>query len=56
MPETPRAAPRQRLARRHVLMLILAVEVLVAGAANAERTRRPGITVDQTVTYGHVIT
>ncbi|WP_232629786.1 hypothetical protein [Methylobacterium sp. Leaf118] len=45
-----------RIARRHLLMLAMAVEVLVLGAINADRVRRPGITVEQTVTQGHVIT
>ncbi|WP_342152639.1 hypothetical protein [Methylorubrum sp. SB2] len=52
MPETP----RRRLARRHVLMLILACEVMVVGVSNADRYRPPGIVVDQTVTRGNVIT
>ncbi len=56
MPETPHAAPRRRLARRHMLMLILACEVMVVGVANAGRYRPPGIVVDQTVTRGHIIT
>lgn len=56
MPETSHAAPRRSLARRHVLMLILACEVMVVGVANADRYRPPGITVEQTVTRGHVIT
>jgi hypothetical protein len=56
MPETPYATLRRRLARRHVLMLILACEVMVVGVANAGRHRPPGIVVDQTVTRGHIIT
>ncbi|SFL00796.1 hypothetical protein SAMN04488125_10795 [Methylorubrum salsuginis] len=61
MPETPHAAPRRKLARRrlnrrHVLMLILACEVVAVGVANADRYRPPGITVEQTVTHGNVIT
>ncbi|GJE75579.1 MULTISPECIES: hypothetical protein [Methylorubrum] len=54
--ETPRAAPQSRLRRHHVLMLILAAEILVAGAANAARYRPPGIPVQETITPGHVIT
>jgi len=41
--------------RRHVLMLALALEVLCVGAYNADRYRRPGITVDMPSTRGHVI-
>ncbi|MBB2960623.1 hypothetical protein [Methylobacterium sp. R2-1] len=44
-----------RLSRRHVLMLMLALEILVAGTYNADRYRRPGISVDMPVTRGHVI-
>ncbi|ABY31708.1 hypothetical protein Mext_3321 [Methylorubrum extorquens PA1] len=41
--------------RRHVLMLALAFEILCVGAYNADRYRRPGVTVDMPVTRGHVI-
>ncbi|MEH3119779.1 MAG: hypothetical protein PGN25_19905 [Methylorubrum populi] len=53
----PRAAARRtsRLSLRHVLMLALALEILVVGAVNADRYRRPGVTVDMPVTRGHVI-
>lgn len=54
--QTRGAVPRPRLARRHVLMLVMAAEILVLGAINADRFRRPGVTVEQTVTQGHVIT
>ncbi|MDV2984526.1 UNVERIFIED_CONTAM: hypothetical protein Q9R58_09435 [Methylobacteriaceae bacterium AG10] len=44
-----------RLSRRHTLMLMLALEILVVGAYNADRYRRPGISVDVPATRGHVI-
>lgn len=44
-----------RFSRRHVLMLALALEILVVGAVNADRYRRPGVTVDVPVARGHVI-
>ncbi|AMB46484.1 hypothetical protein [Methylobacterium sp. AMS5] len=53
---TPQASARSGgLMRRHVLMLALAFEILCVGAYNADRFRRPGITVDMPVTRGHVI-
>jgi len=57
VPLTPTPTPLAsgRLMRRHVLMLALAVEILCVGAYNADRYRRPGITVDMPVTRGHVI-
>ncbi len=60
MPPLPtpfRSADRRpgRVSRRHVIMLALALEVLVVGAVNADRYRRPGITVDMPATRGHVI-
>ncbi len=54
-PNPPASARSGRLMRRHVLMLALAVEILCVGAYNADRYRRPGITVDMPVTRGHVI-
>ena len=48
--------PARRLPRRHVLMLVLAVEVLMLGARYADRYQPPGIAVEQTFTHGHVIT
>ncbi|UYW24596.1 hypothetical protein [Methylorubrum extorquens] len=54
-PTPPASAQSGRLMRRHVLMLALAVEILCVGAYNADRYRRPGITVDMPVTRGHVI-
>ncbi len=55
---TRRTLPRSvsRLKRRHLLMLILAAEILGAGFANAGRYRPPAIIVEQTVVTGHIIT
>lgn len=60
MPLTPTPSPpasgrSRRLMRRHMLMLALALEILCVGAYNADRYRRPGITVDMPSTRGHVI-
>jgi hypothetical protein len=44
-----------RLSRQHALMLALALEILIVGAYNADRYRRPGISVDMPLTRGHVI-
>ena len=49
-------AKKRRMPRRHVLMLALALEVLWLGIHNADRYRPPGITVEQTIAQGHVIT
>lgn len=54
-PNPPTSTRSGRFLRRHVLMLALAVEILCVGAYNADRYRRPGITVDMPVTRGHVI-
>ena len=45
-------------ARRQRWMLLLAFEILVFGFAQAafQPVRRPGITVEQTVTPNHVVT
>ncbi|BAU92253.1 hypothetical protein MPPM_3648 [Methylorubrum populi] len=52
----PAARPGQgRFSRQHALMLVLALEILVVGAYNADRYRRPGISVDVPATRGHVI-
>ncbi|GJE54738.1 hypothetical protein FV217_00415 [Methylobacterium sp. WL9] len=45
-----------RLRRRHLLMLVLAVEVLVMGARRAELYHPPGISVNLPSTHGHIIT
>ena len=46
-----------RMPRRHVLMLVLAVELLAFGFGNADRYRRPPVaTVDPPSIAGHVIT
>ncbi len=44
-----------RFSRRHALMLMLALEILIVGTYNADRYRRPGISVDMPTTHGHVI-
>lgn len=55
--EPLRAGERRRMTRRHVLMLLLALEVLVLGLSNADRYRKPpAATVDAPSVAGHVIT
>lgn len=53
-----RSAPScpQRLRRKHVLMLVLALEVLWLGYRGAENFDPPGITVDLPATESHRIT
>lgn len=57
MPPLPLSAASGsgRFSRRHALMLVLALEILVAGAYHSDRYRRPGISVDIPATRGHVI-
>ena len=54
-----RPAPsRPALQRKHRLMLLLAFEILVLGFAQAvvEPVRRPGVTIEMSVTPHHVVT
>ena len=58
-PTSPMTGARRHvLPRRHRLMLLLAFEVLIFGAAQAvfSPIQRPGILVEQTVTPNHVMT
>lgn len=55
MPQPAVLSGSTRFSRRHALMLALAFEILVVGAYNADRYRRPGISVDVPATRGHVI-
>jgi hypothetical protein len=50
--------PSARLSRLHRLLLLLAFEVLVFGAAQAWQhpVRRAGILIETTVTPNHVVT
>ncbi|MFC6388134.1 hypothetical protein [Methylorubrum zatmanii] len=48
--------PSRRFSTRHMLMLALALEILIAGSVNADRYRRPGVTVNTPAVDGHVIT
>ena len=53
----PSASPvARRMPRRHLMLLVLAMEVLFLGWRNADRYRPPGIPVEQTVAAGHIIT
>lgn len=53
----PASEGERRMRRRHRLMLLLALEVLVLGLSNADRYRRPpAVTVDAPSIAGHVIT
>ncbi|WP_457106393.1 hypothetical protein [Methylobacterium sp. P5_C11] len=44
--------------RKHRLMLVLAIEILVAGITQAmiQPVRQPGITIEISVTPHHVVT
>lgn len=55
MPQPAVLSGSTRFSRRHALMLALALEILVVGAYNADRYRRPGISIDIPATRGHVI-
>lgn len=50
------APTRRRMPRKHVIMLMLAAEVLVMGWRCSDRYRPPGIVVDATFTEGNEIT
>ena len=49
-------SPWRRMRRKHVIMLVLAAEVLVMGWRCSDRYRPPGIVVDATFTEGNEIT
>lgn len=49
-------AVSMRMPRKHVLMLVLAVEILCLGALFAANPPRRGITVDEPLTTGNVVT
>ncbi|MCJ2085676.1 hypothetical protein MKK88_06655 [Methylobacterium sp. E-005] len=56
-----RSAPARfalRMPRRHRLMLLLAFEIMVLGFVQAmvQPVRRPGITIEMSVTPRHVVT
>ena len=50
------AGPSLRFTRRHLLMLVLALEILIVGSVHAERDRHPGVTVEVPANRAHVIT
>lgn len=49
-------AAAARMPRKHVLMLVLAAEILCLGALLAADPPRPGITIDEPLTTGNVVT